>query len=326
MTERCVFLDRDNTLIEDPGYLSDPSAVRLLPGVETALASLAKAGFKLVVVSNQSAIARGLLTEEGLEHIHAEMRRQLGERGVRLDGIYYCPYHPEATVERYARESPDRKPQPGMLLRAGSELGIDLTQSWMIGDSPRDIEAGQRAGCRTIRVRLPGEETADGQTKRDSADQGLAADEDAQADFTVRNLVDAARVILKESGAGATSAAGESAGAVETSTAPRSGMSPAAAGAPPSDSELLQEIVRLLRRREIGGGEEEFSLSRLAGAIFQIFALLALLVGIIYIPSATGTPGTDKAYGAWVVSNLSLLAAVALQLMALTFLLLSRKR
>ena len=94
MGQRCVYLDRDRTIIEDPGYLTDPEAVKLLPGVELALKSLAQAGFKLVVVTNQSAIARGLLTEEGLERVHEEMGRQLHDRGVELDGVYYCPFHP----------------------------------------------------------------------------------------------------------------------------------------------------------------------------------------------------------------------------------------
>ena len=126
--------------------------MKLLPGVELALKSLAAAGFKIVVVTNQSGIARGLLTEETLAQIHAELRRQLSEKGAHLDAIYYCPYHPEGTVEAYAMESDLRKPQPGMLLKAAEEMDIDLPASWMVGDDARDIEAGQRAGCRTIRL------------------------------------------------------------------------------------------------------------------------------------------------------------------------------
>ena len=153
MAGKAVFLDRDNTVIEDPGYISDPQVVKLLPGVELAIKSLAQAGYKVVVVTNQSGVARGLLTEEMLERIHTELRRQLGQHGAHLDGVYYCPFHPEGTVEQYAKDSDLRKPKPGMLLKAAQELDIDVSASWMVGDSARDIEAGQRAGCRTVRVR-----------------------------------------------------------------------------------------------------------------------------------------------------------------------------
>ncbi len=188
MSNKAIFLDRDNTVIEDPGYLSDPDAVKLLPGVELALKSLSQAGYKLVVVTNQSGVARGLITEDGLQRIHAEVRRQLAEHGVHLDAIEYCPYHPEGTVEQYAKDSELRKPRPGMLLKAAAELDIDLHRSWMIGDSGRDIEAGQRAGCRTIRIR-----------GRETHQPGEQEDEDVQPDFTARNLVDAARLVARES-------------------------------------------------------------------------------------------------------------------------------
>ncbi|KKL58604.1 hypothetical protein LCGC14_2223690, partial [marine sediment metagenome] len=152
MGTKCVFLDRDNTIIEDPGYLTDPAAVKLLPGVDLALKSLAQAGFKLVMVTNQSAIARGLLTEEGLERVHDEMTRQLADRGTGLDAIYYCPYHPNGAIPKFSKESDLRKPNPGMILKAANEHDIDLSQSWMVGNSYRDITAGLRAGCKTILI------------------------------------------------------------------------------------------------------------------------------------------------------------------------------
>jgi D,D-heptose 1,7-bisphosphate phosphatase len=188
MASKAVFLDRDNTVIEDPGYISDPQVVKLLPGVELAIKSLAQAGYKIVIVSNQSGVARGLLTEEMLERIHTELQRQLGTHGAHLDGIYYCPFHPEGTVEQYTKDSDLRKPKPGMLLKAAEDMDLDLPASWMVGDSVRDIEAGQRAGCRTVRVRVRASH---------HAAPGLEDDENVQADFTVRNLVDAARVILR---------------------------------------------------------------------------------------------------------------------------------
>lgn len=315
MANRCVFLDRDNTIMEDPGYLTDPDAVKLLPGADLALGRLAATGYKLVVVTNQSAVARGQLTEEGLERIHDELRRQLGQRGVALDSIYYCPYHPEATVEAYARDSQDCKPNPGMLLRAASELKLDLVNSWMIGDSPRDIEAGQRAGCRTIRVRI-------------KADEEAKQDEDTQADYTVRNLVDAARVILREAGEGATSAAGESAAPV--SAAPWSAGAGEALAGPPrpigqmDDTQLLREILRHLREAATRS-ETEFSVTRLVAAIFQILAIVALVWGAFHIPGATADPAADQAYGNLVVVHIAMLAAVVLQLAALTFFIHSRR-
>ncbi|MHC4715828.1 MAG: D-glycero-alpha-D-manno-heptose-1,7-bisphosphate 7-phosphatase [Planctomycetota bacterium] len=308
MGSKCVFLDRDNTIIEDPGYLSDPSAVKLLPGVDLALKSLIGAGFKLVVVTNQAAIARGVLTEEGLERIHEEMRHQLSERGVQLDGVYYCPFHPEGTVAEFARESQDRKPQPGMLLRAASELDLDLTHSWMVGDSPRDIEAGQRAGCRTVRVRVKGQQHP-----------GDKADEDVQADFTVRSLVDAARTILREIGAGAMSAA-----AVTASRGADPEAGEYAGSGAGYDAASLREVLRDLRDAT-RQGEEEFSFARLVGAILQILAILALAWGLLHLPDAADHGGEDW-LGSYVRWHVATITAGVLQLMALTFFVIARKR
>ncbi len=196
-TNRAVFLDRDHTIIEDPGYISDPGLVKLLPGVEGAIKSLSQAGYKIILVTNQSGIARGLLTEETLQRIHAELRRQLAASGAHLDGIYFCPFHPEGCVEGYCIDSELRKPRPGMILKAAKDLNIDLASSWMVGDSVRDVEAGQRAGCRTIRLRTNTLLAA-----------GEGEDEDSQADFTVRNLVEAAKIILREPIIAPTGAAG----------------------------------------------------------------------------------------------------------------------
>jgi D-glycero-D-manno-heptose 1,7-bisphosphate phosphatase len=152
---KAVFLDRDNTLIEDPGYISDPKQVKLLPGAAASLAQLRKMDFKTIVVSNQSGVARGLFTEEALAQIHHQLEKLLADEGAYLDAIYYCPFHPDGTVAKYKMESPLRKPAPGMLLKAAQEHGIDLSESWMIGDSYRDIEAGKRAGCKTILINNP---------------------------------------------------------------------------------------------------------------------------------------------------------------------------
>jgi len=186
MAEKCVFLDRDNTIIHDPGYLRDPKAVRLLEGAGEALARLAKAGYKLVVVTNQSGIARGMLTDAVLQEIHAEMQRQLKLYGAAMDAIYYCPYHPEGTVEEFSMDSSDRKPSPGMLLKAADEVGLDLKRSWMVGDSMRDVEAGQRAGCRTVLIAVAQEDRSGQTTDLPSPD------------FTAKNLAEAAEIILRQ--------------------------------------------------------------------------------------------------------------------------------
>jgi D-glycero-D-manno-heptose 1,7-bisphosphate phosphatase len=297
MAGKAVFLDRDNTVMEDPGYIGDPKVVKLLPGVELALKSLSQCGYKLVVVTNQSGIARGLLTEQTLDKIHAELRRQLSQRGAHLDAIYYCPFHPEGTIEEYAKESDLRKPQPGMLQLAAKELDIDLSQSWMVGDSARDIEAGQRAGCKTIRVRSRADH---------HATPGLENDEDVQADYTVRNLVDAARVILRAprqapapaAGRAATPSAQVGQGAAPSAkppmpplvsgqplaAAPEAAEAPGAAGAgpaQPADEELDQHQIRaeILRHvRQIARQEqtEEFSFVKLSAGIAQVFALMGL--------------------------------------------------
>jgi D,D-heptose 1,7-bisphosphate phosphatase len=289
MSNKAVFLDRDNTVIEDPGYIGDPSVVKLLPGVELAMKSMVQAGYKLVIVTNQSGVARGLLTEETLEKIHAEMRRQLAEHDARYDALYYCPFHPEGTVEEYARDSELRKPQPGMLLKAAKELDLDLSQSWMVGDSARDIEAGQRAGCRTVRVRI----------RPSRATPGEEDDEDVQADYTVRNLVDAARVILRSPQAaeqvrpaGERPAAGQAVQVVAEKQPVASEVGEAAslvqaagqaeqaerAAEPADDSSVRREILRHVRQLARAQYVEEFSFLKLFAAMVQVLALLALAV------------------------------------------------
>lgn len=146
-----VFLDRDDTLIANVPYLTDPALLRLLPGAAEAVASLNRAGFAVVLATNQSAVGRGLLTEDRLREIHDELIRLLAERGARLDAIHHSPHVPRGD-DRAAIEFHDRKPGPGMLLRAADELGLDLAASWMVGDLISDVLAGLNAGCRSILV------------------------------------------------------------------------------------------------------------------------------------------------------------------------------
>jgi D-glycero-D-manno-heptose 1,7-bisphosphate phosphatase len=143
MSERAVFVDRDGTVIEDPGYLSDPDGVRLVPGAADALALLRDRGFRLVVVSNQSGIARRLISEAQATAVHERFLAELARRGVRLDDVRYCPHGPDEGCSC-------RKPLPGLLVDAAAELDVDLARSFMVGDKGSDVEAGRRAGCTTI--------------------------------------------------------------------------------------------------------------------------------------------------------------------------------
>ena len=155
MSNKAIFLDRDDTLIEDPGYINNPDQVKLLPGVPRALAELKTMGYKLVLVTNQSAVARGIVTEKTLRNIHDRLEQLLAGNNACLDAIYYCPYHPDGVIPKYRKESDCRKPNPGMLLTAADEMDIDLSQSWMIGNGAHDVEAGLRAGCKTILIDPP---------------------------------------------------------------------------------------------------------------------------------------------------------------------------
>jgi len=143
-----VFLDRDGTINRNPprgGFVTRPDDLELLPGAARAIARLRGAGYATVVYSNQSGVAKGLLTIEDLAAVNARLKDLLAEEGAALDGIYSCPHEPGATCEC-------RKPAPGMILRAARELDIDLTRSWAVGDAARDLEAGRAAGCRTVFV------------------------------------------------------------------------------------------------------------------------------------------------------------------------------
>jgi D-glycero-D-manno-heptose 1,7-bisphosphate phosphatase len=292
MPHPAVFLDRDNTIIDDPGYLADPQGVRLLAGAAEALKRLADAAWRLVVVTNQSGIARGLLTEERLHQVHAEMQRQLALRGATLDAIYYCPYLPDAAVQAYARDSDERKPNPGMLLRAAREMDLDLSASWMIGDGDRDIEAGRRAGCRTIRVRRA----------------GVGVEEElAQADFTVTSLAEAAQIILRE--AAPPAATSNTQAAVARPASPKM-----------TDNELLQELLQIARQLVRLREGREFSVTKLIAGIAQGLALLAFVLGAIKFIGLNSPATSSDAF--WQSMGYLAIAGFC-QLAALTFFLMN---
>jgi D-glycero-D-manno-heptose 1,7-bisphosphate phosphatase len=143
-----LLLDRDGTLLEPIEYLGDPGRVRLLPGVGAALRRAAAAGYELVVVTNQSAVARRLFGQAEVDAVHAATAQALAEHGVRIRRFYTCPHHPD-----HGGPCACRKPEPGMLRQAALELELDLRRSAMVGDTLEDLLAGERAGCRTFLVR-----------------------------------------------------------------------------------------------------------------------------------------------------------------------------
>jgi D-glycero-D-manno-heptose 1,7-bisphosphate phosphatase len=149
---RAVFLDKDGTLVEDVSFNVDPARIRLAVRAGAALRLLASLGYVLFVVSNQSGVARGMFDEAALGPVRSRLTELLREEGVALRQIACCPHHPDGVVRRYAVICNCRKPAPGMLLELGREHGIDLHASWMIGDILDDVEAGNRAGCRTVLI------------------------------------------------------------------------------------------------------------------------------------------------------------------------------
>ncbi|MGH7382085.1 MAG: D-glycero-beta-D-manno-heptose 1,7-bisphosphate 7-phosphatase [Candidatus Methylomirabilales bacterium] len=182
MDSPAVFLDRDGTINEDSGYLADPSEVRLLAGVGQALRLLRKGGFHLMVISNQSGIARGLLTEATLAEIHKRLESLLEAEGVTLSGVYYCPHQPEGSFP-YRQMCSCRKPQGGLIERAAREHGIDVNRSYVVGDQLVDIELARQVGMPAILVL-----TGQGRLTLESGR--------VQADYIATDLTAAARWIL----------------------------------------------------------------------------------------------------------------------------------
>ena len=194
MKRPAVFFDRDNTLIVSDGYLGDPERVALMDGAGAAVARARELGFATVVVSNQSGVARGMFDEGAVHAVNARMDEMLAEQNGHaiIDRHEFCPHHPEGTVERYREDSDRRKPKAGMILQAAEALALDLSRSWLIGDAPRDIEAGKAAGCRTILFVPPGV----------AASPAASASSDVQADHTVTSLKDAIEYIASHREAG----------------------------------------------------------------------------------------------------------------------------
>ncbi len=345
MPERAIFLDRDNTIIDNDGYLGDPSKVRLLLGAATALASLRALGYRLIVISNQSGVARGMFSEADVESVNQEMCRQLRENaGAHIDASYYCPYHPEAKLPEYRMDHDWRKPKSGMLKQAAIDFNLDLAQCWTVGDMPRDIAAGALAGTRTILLRDPDHPAPENETNT----------LDISPNFIVKSLADAARIISREgaslhrdpvpvplsvplsaplvghaeypplapfasefpplSQTGGVTTMDDDARLVrllESALRKLPATPPAPAAAAPASGKIektLEELVVQLRHQNRNADMPEFSMIRLVAIIVQVLAVLLFLVGMM---QAIRAPETGKVDGWWYFSALSLYKAFA---------------
>lgn len=149
---KVIFLDKDGTLIPDIPYNVDPQKITLSDSTVEGLINLQNNGYKFIIISNQSGVARGYFTEDKLIDVEQKMRQLFCDNGLKLSGFYYCPHHPQGSVPGYNRLCDCRKPEAGMILKAAVEHEINLANSWMIGDILNDVEAGNRAGCKTILI------------------------------------------------------------------------------------------------------------------------------------------------------------------------------
>jgi len=315
MPDKAIFLDRDNTLIDDPGYINDPEQVVLLDGVCEALIELKKMGYKLIIVSNQSAVARGIVTEKVLAKIHEKLEGLFAQGGAKVDKIYYCPYHPEGVIPRYKKESDFRKPRPGMILKAAEDMDIDLPRSWVIGDSQRDIEAGKAAGCTTILI--------ENVTHNRTLEPNMEA-----PDYRAVNMKEVINIIKKNDRDLEKMSRQNN---VETSRDNKKQYTPLykpkenTAEMPQqlspnglSRSEwLLNEILEQLRKNRRAEMFGEFSVTRLMAGIVQVVVLFCLLISVWLLMSPIRQ------------DNLVLIAlgfAVVFQAMALTFFIIHRQK
>ncbi|MFH1335166.1 MAG: HAD family hydrolase [Candidatus Zixiibacteriota bacterium] len=184
-----VFMDRDGTICEEVGYLDSVERFHLIPRSAAAVKLLNDQGLKAVVVTNQSGVARGYFPEKCLEEIHAELSRQLQQEGAYLDGIYYCPHHPQEGEAAYRRVCNCRKPSSGLLLKAAEDMNLDLTLSYTVGDRMIDLECGYRVGAKGVLVL-----TGYGREEMESQKGTMAM----QPSFIASDLYEAIRWIVRQ--------------------------------------------------------------------------------------------------------------------------------
>ena len=183
---KAVFIDKDGTLIPDIPYNVNPKLITLSDTAIPALQRLQKLDYLLIVVSNQSGVARGFFEEKDLQIVSDALTNLLKKEGVTINGFYYCPHHKDGTIAAYTKDCDCRKPKPGMILKAARDFDINTGQSWMIGDILNDAEAGNAAGCRTILINNGNETEWKWNDKN-------------KPGFTVKTLLEAADIISEHS-------------------------------------------------------------------------------------------------------------------------------
>jgi D-glycero-D-manno-heptose 1,7-bisphosphate phosphatase len=313
MPQKAVFLDRDDTIIEDSGYINSPQQVKLIPGAAQALIDLRKMGYKIIVISNQSGIARGIITEQAIAQIHERLKQLLTEENAYLDRIYYCPYHPDGVIQKFRKDSDWRKPKPGMLLAAAKEMGIDLGSSWMVGNDYKDVAAGRTAGCRTVLI-------------KSHTNRPVKQLDDPDADFEAINLKETVNIIKRETmpKQNIEPARGELVEPAkpapepllvevpaeqqkiqqseiqpaqqpqktrEVETTEQKAQQPVPAASASRTEQLLEEIKLLLKIRHRDEQFSDFSAFKLFAGFLQIVVLACLFIALRYKISPTGQDG-----------------------------------
>ena len=290
MKRPAVFFDRDNTLIANDGYLGDASQVQLIAGAADAVARVRALGYATVIVSNQSGVGRGLFDEDAVRAVNARMDALLLAQNpaAKIDRHEFCPFYPQAVIEKYRQDSPLRKPKPGMILAAAEAMTLDLSRSWLIGDAPRDIAAGKAAGCRTILFRAPGLPPS----------PAVKGDETSVPNHTVSTLGDAVEYIAR----------------VAVEAVQKVAIAKPQAGRGDSKLESIAEQILIELRRKNHSEADDFSVSKLLAGVVQVLVLATLLLG--YFQSRGDV--------AWL--QVYVLVAMTLQTMTIALLIMSRQK
>jgi len=314
---KAVFLDRDNTLIANDGDLGDPAKVVVREGVPGALRQLREAGYLLIVVTNQGGVARGKYSEHDVDAVHQRIAElvdaQAGYDGL-IDRFYYCPYHPEGTVAEYRREHPWRKPQPGMLVQAARDLGLDLKECWMIGDQARDVQAGAAAGCRTMLVNADPDAGKAARPTRAAPDFAAAVKSILNGSITnsppIISTTPTREPDSRDRGTGNGGGTSGAASAGAATSGGASGGAAASGGGVESLRRAVHELAEEIRTDRLR--RSEFTPLRMAAGLAQLLAVLLALLGLLQV-------GDVEHFAKWMAG------AALLQLVVITLLLLDAR-
>jgi D-glycero-D-manno-heptose 1,7-bisphosphate phosphatase len=284
MKRPAIFFDRDNTLIVGNEYLGDPAQVQLMPGAASAVARARKLGFATVVISNQSGVARGFFDEDTVKAVNQRVEDLLLAENpdAIIDRQEFCPFHPQGTIEQYAIDSDLRKPKPGMIFKAAHSLALDLSRSWMVGDAPRDIEAGVSAGCRTILFLAPDLPASPAALEQPQAKADFVVATLAEAiDFIEKsrdgmNLVPSPRPSTTEQQTVSELPVEQESVAVDSAQGAKTSMKPVRTDA------LLEQILGELRKQTEDSHVMDFSVSKLLAGIVQIVAIAVAFLAYLY--------------------------------------------